>query len=257
MARSDDDVPVTWLNDVSPAAWIGDRLHPFAQDVGSIAPQGFERYLRLFHPVELGDGSRQRWSDVARRNGRVPHPVMQFPAISTPPGRPPLDPHDPGPSTGCLPLPERRVLVERLKAATTTPDRCWFCVWDGWGFDDAGLAARVELPGRSYLLYGGAIETALAPLPHGGQGTALLVNAPADGAEAPVAEGGTWPSAQSPNLWWPEDRAWFVATEIDAASTYVGGPERLIRELLAEPALEAFPCQLGDGIWVTSDAVNV
>jgi hypothetical protein len=29
-----------------------------------------------------------------------------------------------------------------------------------------------------------------------------------------------------PNPWWPEDRAWCVATEIDLPYTYVGGPLR-------------------------------
>ncbi len=37
---------------------------------------------------------------------------------------------------------------------------------------------------------------------------------------------------QTPNLWWPEDRAWFVATEIDLAWTYVGGREALIEQLV-------------------------
>jgi hypothetical protein len=27
---------------------------------------------------------------------------------------------------------------------------------------------------------------------------------------------------QTPQLWWPEDRSWFVSTEIDGFSTYVG-----------------------------------
>src|SRR2546429_6287577 len=77
-----------WLNDVSPAEWIGPRLHPFAQDTGSVIPQGFAAYARLFHPVE-GDGSRERWSDVAARNGRVVHSEMQFHMIAAPRGQTP------------------------------------------------------------------------------------------------------------------------------------------------------------------------
>jgi len=36
---------------VSPARWIKDRLHPFAQDTGSVIPEGFEAYARVFHPA--------------------------------------------------------------------------------------------------------------------------------------------------------------------------------------------------------------
>jgi hypothetical protein len=43
------------------------------------------------------------------------------------------------------------------------------------------------------------------------------------------------------NLWWPDDRAWCVATEIDLAWTYVGGPAALIGDVLANPHLEAQP----------------
>ena len=61
---------------------------------------------------------------------------------------------------------------------------------------------------------------------------------------------------QVANLWWPQDRAWFVAIEIDLAWTYVGGPAGLIGQLLAETRIEALPAasdgELG-GIedWVT------
>ena len=33
---------------------------------------------------------------------------------------------------------------------------------------------------------------------------------------------------RSPQWWWPDDRAWFVATEIDDSWTYVGGTSELI-----------------------------
>ncbi len=43
-----------------------------------------------------------------------------------------------------------------------------------------------------------------------------------------------------PNLIWPEDRAWFVASEVDLDSTLVGGSRELIDELLAAPGLEVW-----------------
>src|SRR5690349_23203664 len=43
------------------------------------------------------------------------------------------------------------------------------------------------------------------------------------------------------NLWWPDDRAWCVVTDIDLTSTYVGGSAGCIGELLAHTGLEAWP----------------
>ena len=258
-AVSSEMDPIEWLEDVSPAGWIASRLHPSMQDVGSVIPEGFEAYGRLFHPAEGGgDRGRERWSDVARRNQRLVHPEMQFHWISRPLGQRPPEGYHPGegPSWGSLPVPERRVLVEVLTRYTTTPDSCFFCVSEGRGpldhdedieWHKAGtlgaLGARlrrrrprrvgpvrpqVELPSRRYYLYGGPLATALAPL----------------GFD------------QSPNLWWPEDRAWFVATEVDYAWTYVGGTHEVIEELIADERLEVLPASLSDEPFYDSDLLN-
>ena len=77
--------------------------------------------------------------------------------------------------------------------------------------------------------------------------------------EAALATVGLGVGHQVANLWWPQDRAWFLATEIDLAWTYVGGPAGLIGQLLAETRIEALPAapdgELG-GIedWVTAQA---
>jgi len=227
---------VEWVSDVAPAAWIGPRLHRFCQDVGSVVPEGFEAYGRLLHPVETVEGgvvARERWSDVAARNGRIVHPEMQFHLVSRPVGEPAPARYErgQGPSWGSLSLPERRVLVELLAGDTATPDRCWFCVWEGYGeLDDKGVTERVRLPARDYLLCTGPLDLALARL--------------------------AWLSDQSPNLWWPDDRAWVVATEIDYAWTYTGGSHRLVDALLADARLEALPARLSDKPFYDSDLVN-
>ncbi|MDQ6614323.1 MAG: hypothetical protein M3083_06170 [Actinomycetota bacterium] len=228
---------IEWLLDVAPAAWLGARLHPFFSDTGSVIPPGFGAYARLFHPVEavqLGD-RRHRWADVARETGRIVHPEMQFHMISRPIGEPPPDGYQPGvgPSWGSLPLPERRALAEVLGPATTTPQRCWFCLWEGFGgVDDPGVAERVRLPRRDYLFYTGALEMALVQPPG------------LDGLD------------QSPNLWWPDDRAWCVATDIDYAWTYVGGTRRLIDSLLEDERFEILPAKLTDRPFYDSDLLN-
>jgi hypothetical protein len=218
---------IVFLADVSPAAWIADRLTSFARDTGSVVPPGFEAYCRIFHPV---DG--ERWHDIAARNGRIAHPEMQLRAIDHPPGTPqPRGDHQV--ADGWLPMPERSILAELLRPFTTTPDRCWFAIWEGFGgLDDQGVAARVELPQRRYLLYAGPVE---------------LVRVPGPGVE---------PFDQSANLWWPDDLAWVVATEIDFAWTYVGGTRALVEALLSDGRIEALPAQLTDKPFVDSDLVN-
>ena len=81
---------------------------------------------------------------------------------------------------------------------------------------------RVELPNRNYLLYSGGVSGALA----------LVAS-----------------ERQTPNLWWPADRAWCVATEIDLPWTYVGGSAELIDAILADPRLEAMPVEAEDSHW--------
>lgn len=192
-------------------------------------PEGFEAYPRLFHPVQVDH--RERWRDVAERNGRIVHPEMQFHLISTPRGQTPTELYGKRePRHGTLELEERRPLVEHLRDATTTPDRCWFALWEGFGgLDDGGVGARVALPHRNYLLYGGTIDRAL---------------------ESPM------PFDQSPNLWWPEDRAWLVASEIDYAWTFVGGARDLIAALVADARLETLEVTLDTKVDDTADGVN-
>jgi hypothetical protein len=65
-----------------------------------------------------------------------------------------------------------------------------------------------------------------------------------------------FPFDQSPNLWWPEDRAWFVATEIDFDSTFVGGDDPLIAVLVTDRRLEALPIALSARADAAADRVN-
>jgi hypothetical protein len=70
----------------------------------------------------------------------------------------------------------------------------------------------------------------------------------------PLAKAEGW--EDGPNLWWPDDRAWCVASEIDLPYTYVGGPKELVDAILRSPAIEALPARDTDGISYSSDTVN-
>jgi hypothetical protein len=47
-------------DDVSSARWVVDLIHPLGQDVGSLVPEGFEAYARIFHPAyNLAPGEKR------------------------------------------------------------------------------------------------------------------------------------------------------------------------------------------------------
>lgn len=77
---------------------------------------------------------------------------------------------------------------------------------------------RAELARRSYLLYEGVLRDALA--------LTDVDNILLTGEEIP-------------NLWWPQEVSWFVASGVGLDSTYVGGSVALIGRLCSDPRLEA------------------
>jgi hypothetical protein len=60
-----------------------------------------------------------------------------------------------------------------------------------------------------------------------------------------------------PGLLWPRDRAWFIATDVDQDSTFVGGSLALVGALVASPAIEALPVEPTDSIAAGADVVNL
>src|SRR6266550_8097909 len=85
---------MTPSEDIAVADWIRDVLHPFARDVGSVIPAGFDAYARIFHPAwrrrrTLADAEEEvMWSEVAAASARSVHPEMQFHSIAGPPPGP-------------------------------------------------------------------------------------------------------------------------------------------------------------------------
>ena len=243
------------------ADWIGARLLPFDDHrVASVVPGGFGAYARVLHPAEeLGTGERLvRWAEVAAWSGQPLRPDAQFHSIALPPVRPsqPAPWASQGPRQGSLYPPDALVLAGLARDWTTTPDRCWFCVWDGYGWDSAvrltpaGQPAepvpdplpaevrsgpRVRLPNREYLLYTGPAEEVTAPAQLG------------DGLPG---------EDQTANLWWPDDQAWCVASEIDLGWSYLGGPAGLIDQVLAEQRIEALPVGPDDLVSRVEDWVD-
>jgi hypothetical protein len=203
------------------------RHHRLAVDVGSVIPEGFGAYARLFHPairIEEGEEVAVRWSEIAAANGRTVHPEMQWPHISgvwehsgeNSPGLWDLEP-----DVGSLPRRYTDRLRDLLAQYTSTSDQVWFCVWDGFG------ALKIR-PGGGFILTSGRLRRIRrrdrrpppAPTLQLPDRAYYLFSGPIRGIGESMCE--HW---QSTNLLWPEDRAWCVATEIDFAWTYIGGGE--------------------------------
>jgi hypothetical protein len=101
---------------------------------------------------------------------------------------------------------------------------------------DERKAPRLHLPDRNYLVLVGPLRGALRI--------------------------GSWVGAdsfwsQSPNLFWPSDRAWFVASEIDFDSTLVAGSVDLVEAILESPTLDAWRVQPDDSLAADADTINL
>ncbi len=216
---------------------------------------------RVFHPNERGD-EMVSWRTVAEENGRTVHAEMQFHAIATPAGLPVS--HDDGLSIDSGDLPEREMgeLAKILLDHTDPAEPCWFGVWDGYGqlhsggavltyetrrghkgqwqpkpVPSVGLAPdhirsgpRVHAPGRDYFVLTGALSE--------------------------LAQARTMLGGQTPNIWWPQDRAWLVVTEIDFAWTYVAGPEALVQTIERSSTLEALRVTRTHRATIDADTIN-
>jgi hypothetical protein len=223
--------------DVSAGAWIAGSVRSSLRDVGSLVPPTFPAYARVLHPAvryEDDDDVEVTWADVAKHNGTVTHPLMQWVAITGSweylgqDDQPEL--WNDGPAEGHLPAPVATRLAAVLARHTATPDDCSFGIWSGSGVV-AAEAPTLVLPHREYWLLRGPIALAAANL-------------------APE------PMEQSAHLWWPADRAWCVATDVDQTSTYIGGAADCIAAVLAAEGVEAVPATPDDSTAWSADTVN-
>ncbi|MGH9198135.1 MAG: hypothetical protein ACRD1T_20680, partial [Acidimicrobiia bacterium] len=215
-----------------------------------LIPRGFASYVRLFHPARSPSGKPVRWAEVAAWNGRQVHPLMAFERVSNPrEGKRNNPPWSEDPAHGSMDKEVALALSKLLGSFTSVKDRCFFGVWEGYGQfgrhsralltrsgaikisppEEVESAQRIHGVGRDYLVYTGALSSIDS-----------FFQSP-------------W---TSPNMWWPADRSWFVSTDIDLDSTYVGGSKDCIDELMSDASFETLPIDLDEPTYFTADTVN-
>ncbi|MGI3780504.1 MAG: hypothetical protein ACRYG2_06965, partial [Janthinobacterium lividum] len=100
---------------------------------------------------------------------------------------------------------------------TSTPDDCWFAVWEGCSstFELPSGLPLLELPNRRY----GVLRGRLSDLDHWQEVVRTGLDAP-------------------PAFVWPTDRSWCFASDVDPHWAGIGADRAAVRALLAEPGLD-------------------
>ena len=190
-------------------------------EIGQIIQDALSRSTLVYGGVEPGSHPvRIRWAELARRLGMPFAPTLSSWSFTRrfPGGSWPR--RLIGPDEGTLASVERDALISVLRRHTN-PDRCFFHFWylatSEWTED---------------LLFEGSLNDA-GQFPD----------------EAPNVR-------CTPTHWFPQDRSWLVCTDYDSTFTLVGGPERLICELLDHRALEGVAVQPGTRVDCEADLEN-
>jgi hypothetical protein len=232
---------VELVTDPSPGDWVVAAMRPRDPEgirVGSFMPDVFDAYARILHPAggRGGADAGLRWSDVASMLSKPFHDEVQF--IDLVDGARYEHPllGDIEPLSGSLPLHVLNSLTAFLGRWTDVGEHCWFAMWEGNGawwsgahYGDTTFDVERDLVLRAMPRLGSPHDRRYFLM----RGPLRAMSALFDAA-----------ASQSPALWWPESRRWLVSTEVDAYSSYVGGPSELITSLLGYDDIEALPSRL-------------
>jgi len=262
---------ITLCSDVSSAEWYSTGLKSSSWEppsqrpkIASWVPDVFESYARILHPVNDNSTGKtgspfMTWKSVAEKNGKAVHPLVQFECIdgiARAPGK--VEPWTDNPREGTLESEHLHALMDELAKFTRPEELCWFGLWEGWGGMTPGSAAYFGRGGAKRRSDEAAatakLQAQYAAAPRVKTRTRNYILFPGDlgGADAFVETRDN----QSMSIWWPDSRSWFVATEVDFRSTYVGGSEEFVTAILENPVLEALRVDASDRVDVQSDTIN-
>lgn len=195
------------------SGWALQRQSSDVYRVDFQVPAGFDRYCRILHRVYSSDGTLLPWSGYAQSVDITIEPQTHWYEITR--GDPQLQ--NVGPIESSLDRASAQAFLKFL-ARHLDPDACIYAgFWIGWswlhGIDPNLPTAPLGL--RDYVLFS-------VPL------SVLIREYKSD-------------PSQFPGVLWPEDRSWYLSTDVDYDSTLVGGSEEFIDYLLTDQAVEALP----------------
>lgn len=216
------DHPLRPEPDGAHAEWWLRQLMPWGVEgvpVGSLVPSSFPAVCQVLHPwLVAPEGRAASWQEIAQEHGCSS--VRELDGTRTNFVIPLANEIGGSPTEGELGDETAATLVDVLSQATSTADDVFVAIWEGWGDippQRFPKAARIPTPKRGHFLLRGPLR-------------GVLQSVAASRTRRPAA-----------GLWWPADRAWFVATEIDFEWTFVAGDQDLIDALVADERLEVAP----------------
>jgi hypothetical protein len=277
-----DDLSIT--DGAAAGTWIRPRLGGEFGAVTLQVPEGFEAYARIFHPARDPSQNPVRWAQVAKDCGTTPHREMQWHAIIGFADANELrvfnDPNDPSgskwsgwdPLTGTMDLDDLDSLCEILATHTADPTHCFFglCTIECWGESFASDELKknpLRLPwDRDHIVLAGPLSAVDQiendgtdnPGPARARSTSVS-RTPSSGEESRASALDSIELCKrrdAPNLIWPNDCSWLVASEVDFDSTLVGGGAQLIEAIVDSPKLEAWQVEPTDSLAADADKVN-
>lgn len=241
----------------------GDWIKPgLGGEFGAVTlqvPEVFEAYARIFHPAYDREMKPVRWAEVAKATGRTAHREMQWESLIA--GSSEWEGQDP--MVGSMDADELDALCEILAAHTIEPGHCYFglCTIQSWesSFAADELKPFLSLPmGRDHIVLAGplsAVDQITRHYSSADPSSAVVVAWKRDGPQRERTRL-EWDWRDVPNLIWPADRSWLVASEVDFDSTLVGGSAELVKAIAESPALEAWQVEPADSLAIDADKVN-
>lgn len=221
-------------SDLSAAQWLTADGQPWNQLI-SLGPTGFAAYARIrFLPDPDFEGQSE--NDIELDNDARLEPVQLRAALGV------------------------------LAAHTRTPDDCYFCMWDGWGWtvydNDGTLTLEREQPTRfdetDFQAASGPPPAWAKPaVDHSGEppqrthaSKVVIPNREYFVFRGALSELGNWdigPTVSDgdkanlpyPAFIWPADRTWCITNDVDPHWAGIGASAAAIDQLLVDPRLDA------------------
>ncbi|WP_307786597.1 hypothetical protein [Rhodococcus sp. KRD197] len=183
---NNDRVTVRPCTDATPAQWLLSTDRDWS-DLLVRGPLGYEAYARLrFIPDPSYPGQRASDADVIDE---------LLPEIE-----------------------QLAIAVSHLANYTTTPDNCYFAIWEGWGGIELVGPVKVPFISREAVLFNGAASDLLGWVDS-------RDNSSAD--NLPI-----------PSFIWPADRAWCIANDVDPHFATIGASSVAIQGLLGYTSID-------------------